>query len=281
MRVTHLRRHLVGCHLPPCSTLKDDMPLFMRMSQFNNILQSIANKVGCNHVFDLLEVIRCRHWYPGGEHYFLTEDDVQLMRDFVKWVTGKDMRTKPTLNPPNTTGALTQWRLLGILISRVGEGNVSWYRSDQPSSMEKRMQERDKFAVSVDAKQPTEVEIEIDVVSEEVPMDLGEPVSSEGKSGVESTPKVIVKCSSNKSSVVSDKVQSGVLSTPKDAVVNESSSDGSYKGVSGAVSSIKQVQPGHVRPKAIGEPYSAEERKRDKLTWKSRNLKGIFTKCRC
>ena len=42
---------------------------------------------------------------------------------------------------------------------------------------------RDSFAVSVDAKQPTEVEIEIYVVSEEVPMDLGEPVSSEGTSG--------------------------------------------------------------------------------------------------
>ena len=54
------------------------------------------------------------------------------------------------------------------------------------------MQERDSFAVSLDAKEPTEVELEIVMVSEEVPMDLGEPVSSEGKSGVQSTPKVVV-----------------------------------------------------------------------------------------
>ena len=163
MRVTHLRRHLVGRHLPPCSALKDEMPLAMRMTQFNNILLSIANNVGCNNVFDLLEVVRCRRWYPDGEHYFLTDDDVQVMRDFVKWITGKEMRTKPTLNPPNTTGVLTHWRLLGILISRVGEKNVTWYHPDQPSSTEKRKQERDSFAVSVDARQPTEVEIEVDV----------------------------------------------------------------------------------------------------------------------
>ena len=191
MCVTHLRRHLVGRHLPPCSALKDEMPLAMRMSQFNNILLSIANNVGCNNVFDLLEVVRCRRWYPDGEHYLLTDDDVQLMRDFVKWVIGKEMRTKPTLNPPNTIGALTHWRLLGILISQVGEENVTWYRPDQPSSTEKRKQERDSFAVSVDAKQSTEVEIEVDV-GEEVQMDLGEPASSESKSGVESTPKVVI-----------------------------------------------------------------------------------------
>ena len=70
MRVTHLRRHLVGRHLPPCSALKDEMPLSMKMSQFNNILLSIANNVGCNNVFDLLEVVRCRRWYPNGQHYF-------------------------------------------------------------------------------------------------------------------------------------------------------------------------------------------------------------------
>ena len=60
-------------------------------------------------------------------------------------------------------------------------------------------------------------------------------------------------------------MKSGVLFTPKEAVVNESSSDESCKGVSvesDAVSSIKQVQPGHVRPKTIGEPYSAGERKK-------------------
>ena len=47
--ITHLKRHLVGRHLPPCSALKDEMPLSMRMCQFNNILLSIANKVGCNN----------------------------------------------------------------------------------------------------------------------------------------------------------------------------------------------------------------------------------------
>ena len=251
MHVTHLRRHLLGRHLPPCSALKDEMPLAMQMSQFNNILLSIANNVGCNNVFDLLEVVMCRRWYPDGEPYFLTDDDVQVMRDFVKWVTGKEMRTKPTLNPPNTIGVLTHWRLLGILISRVGEKNVTWYRPDQPSSTEKRKQERDSFAVSVDARQPTEVEIEVDV-GEEVQMGLAEPVS-ESKSGVESTPKVVInECSSDESSVVSDKVQSGVLSTPKNDV-NESSCDGSSKGVSvesSTVSSIKQAQPGHARPKS-------------------------------
>ena len=72
------------------------------------------------------------------ETLFLTEDDVQLMRDFIKWVTGKKMRIKPSLNPSNTIGALTHWRLLGILISRVEERNVPWYCSDQPSSTEKR-----------------------------------------------------------------------------------------------------------------------------------------------
>ena len=42
MRVTHLRRYLVGRHLPPCSVLKDKTSLSMRMSQFNNILLSNA-----------------------------------------------------------------------------------------------------------------------------------------------------------------------------------------------------------------------------------------------
>ena len=143
MRVTHLRKHLVRRHLPSCLALKDEMQLAMRMSQFNNILLSIANNVGCDNVFDLLEVVRCRRWYPDGEHYFLTDDDVQLMRDFVKWVIRKEMRAKPTLNPPNTIGALTHWRLLGILISQVGEKNVTWYRPDQPSSTKKRKQERE------------------------------------------------------------------------------------------------------------------------------------------
>ena len=50
---------------------------------------------------------------------------MQLMGDFVKWVLRKVMRSKPTLNPPNTIGADTHWILSGIMISRVGKGNVS------------------------------------------------------------------------------------------------------------------------------------------------------------
>ena len=64
--------------------------------------------------------------------------------------------------------------------------------STEPVATEKRMQKRHNFAVSVDAKEPRVVEIEEDGVSEEVPMDLGEPISSEGQSGLESTPKDIV-----------------------------------------------------------------------------------------
>ena len=47
--------------------------------------------------------------------------------------------------------------------------------------------------------------------------------------------------------------------------MNESSSDKSTKSSSSghsSVSSIKHVQPGHFRPEAIGEQYSAEERKK-------------------
>ena len=72
MCVTHLRRHMVGCHLPPCTALKHEMPLSARMSQFNNILLSIAKNVGCNNIFELLDLVRCRHLYPDGEHYVLT-----------------------------------------------------------------------------------------------------------------------------------------------------------------------------------------------------------------
>ena len=36
----------------------------------------------------------------------------------------------------------------------------------------------------------------------------------------------------------------------------------SVSGGRSFVSSIKQVQPGHVGPKAIGEPYSVERKKR-------------------
>ena len=111
-------------------------------------------------------------------------------------------------------------------------------------------------------------------------MDLAEPVS-ESKSGVESTPKVVInECSSDESSVVSDKVQSGVLSTPKNDV-NESSCDGSSKGVSvesSTVSSIKQAQPGHVRPKPIGEPYSAEERKKRQAEMEKQKLRRNLLK---
>ena len=128
---------------------------------------------------------------------------------------------------------------------------------------------------------PTEVEIEIHVVSEEVPTDLDEPVSSEGKSGVESTPKVVDKCNFDESSIVSDEVQPGVLSSPKKAVVNESSSDKSFKdhsGEIGSVSSFKQLQPGHVRPKAIGELYSAEERKNRQVDMEKHKLKRNLLK---
>ena len=97
---------------------------------------------------------------------------------------------------------------------------------------------------------------------------------------MEFTPKVIVdKCNSDESLVVSDKMQSGVQSTPKD--VNESSSDGSSKGVSresGTVSSIKQVQPGHVRPKAIGESYSAEARRKRQVNMEEQKLKRNLLK---
>ena len=52
---------------------------------------------------------------------------------------------------------------------------------------------RDSLSVSVDDKEPTEVEIRVDKVSEEIPMDLDKPVSSKGQSGVKSTPKDVVK----------------------------------------------------------------------------------------
>ena len=79
--------------------LQEKNAISLRMSQFNHVLMSIAKSMGCTNVFDLLEVVRCRRWYPDGEHYLLTEDDVQVMGDFDRWVTGKVMRSKPTLNP--------------------------------------------------------------------------------------------------------------------------------------------------------------------------------------
>ena len=58
--------------------------------------------------------------------------------------------------------------------------------------------------------------------------------------------------------------------------MNESSSDDSSKGVSGesgAVAFIKQVQPGHVRPKEIGEPYSLDERKKKQVHMERQKMK--------
>ena len=86
-------------------------------------------------------------------------------------------------------------------------------------------------------------------------------------------------CSFDESLVVGDKVQSGVLSTPKN--VNESSCDGSSKGVSvesSTVPSIKQAQPGHARPKSIGEPYSAEERKKRQVEMEKQKLRRNLLK---
>ena len=53
LSATHLRRHLVGRHLPPCSAFKNDMELSARMLQFHNILMSVGRLVGCRNVFDL------------------------------------------------------------------------------------------------------------------------------------------------------------------------------------------------------------------------------------
>ena len=85
-------------------------------------------------------------------------------------------------------------------------------------------------------RNPTEVEIEVDKGSEQVPMDLDKPVRGEGQSGVKSTPKdVVINSNSGESSGASYKMPSGVLSTPKEAVVNKSSSCGS-----GSVSSANR-----------------------------------------
>ena len=52
MHVTHLRRYLVGCHLPPCSALKDEMPLSIFFLQTIKIYLPFCNNIGARQPWE-------------------------------------------------------------------------------------------------------------------------------------------------------------------------------------------------------------------------------------
>ena len=88
------------------------------------------NKKTVKDLFPLPSISQCLDQLPGNMcfstldmtsgYWQIEVDPKEKQRDFIKWVTRKELRIKPTLNPPNTIGAITHWKLLGILISPMG-----------------------------------------------------------------------------------------------------------------------------------------------------------------
>ena len=123
---SHMRRHVIGRHLPEGFMTWVEMSNEVRMESIVNFTTTIQNLLGCKTLDDLITKIRKDRLYPDPKKIIIatTDEDRGLMREFNRWVKKEDLTVTPEVSPPNCVASLAHWRLAAFVLSQIGEERV-------------------------------------------------------------------------------------------------------------------------------------------------------------
>ena len=117
VETSHLKKHVIGRHLPKFVSSKSSLSLEEQMKKYENLLMSIARDVGCLSLHGLFNFVLRRKWFQRTK-CTISGVDLAVMQNFQFWISGKECPLL-TINPSNCIVALTHWRVLSYLLDRV------------------------------------------------------------------------------------------------------------------------------------------------------------------
>ena len=119
-----LKRHVVGKHLTLVFAMWKEMSRDERMFSYNQSLMSLETALGLTTHDELLQMVVEKQWFPVGSRFTIPDEDVTFVKEFHQWLTGRQMTTEPTIDPPNCIAVLTNWRIFSTLLNCIGEEKV-------------------------------------------------------------------------------------------------------------------------------------------------------------
>ena len=119
-----LKRHVVGKHLTLVFATWKEMSREERMFSYNQSLMSLETALGLTTHDELLQMVVEKQWFPVGSRFTIPDEDVTFVKEFHQWLTGRQMPTEPTIDPPNCIAVLTNWRIFSTVLSCIGEEKV-------------------------------------------------------------------------------------------------------------------------------------------------------------
>ena len=124
IETTHLKKHIIGRHLPRFVSIKSDLTLEEQLKHYESLLMAVAHDFGCLSLQGLLRLVIKRKWYPFGGNFAISEDDLKLMTDFQYWIRGQGDRDTLSISPPSNVSCSLYWRILSCLLDRVKQAKV-------------------------------------------------------------------------------------------------------------------------------------------------------------
>ena len=100
---SHMRRHVIGRHLPEGFMTWVEMSNEVRMKSIVNFATTIQNLLGCKSLDDLITKICKDRLYPDPKKMIIAtiDEDRGLMQEFNRWVKKEDLTVTPEVSPPN------------------------------------------------------------------------------------------------------------------------------------------------------------------------------------
>ena len=170
LTMTHVKRHIAGEHLSRSFASLLTMPEEKRMSSINWSLKHLECLLNLDSYEELLSFVLKEKWFLEGTKYQLSEEDIDFLKNFHKWLTAQDLLAKPTKDPPSCVAALAHWRVVSTIINYIGEEKVNIAEHDSNEQSRLPVAEHDS------SEQPEEAP-----VREEEKMDTDTIVQDESK----------------------------------------------------------------------------------------------------
>ena len=128
--VAHVKKHIVGKHLPRSFRLWNVMDINERLRSLDAMIQSVLKALNLSSTDELLVLVGERKWFPEGTNFMMSDEEERLVKEFHRWSTGHTLDLTPTMDPPNCVAVFTHWRAMSTLINCVGEEKVALVEPD-------------------------------------------------------------------------------------------------------------------------------------------------------
>ena len=123
-----IKKHIVGKHLSITFATWKEMPNEERMVCYNQSLISLEGALGLSNLDELLQLVVEKKWFPLDTRFTIPEEDVKFVKAFHQWLTGNQLTSKPTVEPPPPPIALLSLptgELFPLFSIALGRGRIS------------------------------------------------------------------------------------------------------------------------------------------------------------